>query len=240
MCQFGNRGSQKGTAMKLTTQDTSHLLSILSTCAVGGIESIIIENGIVRGVYEARTFAIISDYNIPKFPQKIGLSRLSSLKQRIDLFSGAAVVEAKESERGEISSIEISEGKNKVQYRCTSTMLIKAPKSINGFEPDQHAYRVFLTREEMKIILNAIKAMAGTNVELIIKKDRVVTINLSDTTNDVFTTVLENPAELLGEEQDSVVHYYHTDIFYSVIKQNSNCDISAFTVGNIGTIRAQI
>ena len=227
--------------MKLTTQDTANLLSILSTCSIGGIESIIIEDGVARGINEARTYILITtDSDIPRFPQKIGLSRLSSLRQRLELFTGnsGTVIEAKESERGEISSLEISAGRNKVQFRCTSTMLIKAPKNVN----DDPIFKVFVSRDELKMILNAVKVMGGKTVQLIIKKDRSAQFILSDSTNDVFTIALETPIELWPnvEEQDSVVHYHHADIFHSVMRAIPDADITAFTVGVQGTIRTKI
>lgn len=222
--------------MKLTAQDTANLSSIISTCLLGGIESIIIEEGLVRGVNEARTFVIISDHNVPKFPQRIGLSRLGSLRQRLELFAGndATVIEAKESDRGEISSLDISAKRNRVQFRCTSTALIKAPKSVN----DSPVFEVTITGDELKLILNAIKVMGGKNVALIIKKDLSVQINLADSTNDVFTSELENAANLVGEEQDSVVHYYHADIFHSILRSRS--DDVAFIVGAAGTISTDV
>src|SRR5271155_1115845 len=101
--------------MKLTAKDTSNLLTILAVCNVGGIESIVIEDGIVRGANAEKTFAIISNENIPKLPQKMGLGsssnpdatsrRLSSLRQRLELFAGSSdtIIEVRETERGEIS-----------------------------------------------------------------------------------------------------------------------------------------
>jgi len=231
--------------MKLTTQDTTNLVSILAACAVGGIESIIIEDGIVRGVNLARTYAIITtDGNVPKLPQKMGLgsdsaSRLSSLRQRLELFAGSTdtIIEAKETERGEISSLDITSGRNKVQFRCTSTMLIKAPKSIN----DEPIFKVFATKAELKMILNSVKIMGGKTVQIIIKKDRSAQIIAADENNDVFTTSLETPVELwTDEEQDSVVHYYHGDIFHAAMRAQPDSDIIAFTVGSSGAIRTKI
>lgn len=225
--------------MKLSTQDTANLSTILATCSLGGIESIIIEDGLVRGVNEARTFVIISDHNVPKLPLKMGLSRLGSLKQRLDLFAGnaSAVIEAKESDRGEMSSLEISAGRNKVQFRCTSTALIKAPKSVN----DSEVFRIFFDgADEQKLLLNAIRVMGGSTIQLIIKKDRTVELKISDATNDVFHTVLSTPAELLDGDQDSVVHYYHADIFHAVMKSSSDNAATGFVVGNAGTIKTQV
>jgi len=231
--------------MKLTPQDTKNLLSVLTACAVGGIESIIIEDGIARGANEARTFAILTtDSDVPKLPQKMGLgsdkaARLSSLRQRLELFGGdtSTIIDAKETERGEISSLDITSGKNKVQFRCTSAMLIKAPKSIN----DVPTFKLFVTRPELKMILNSIKIMGGKTVQIIIKKDRTAQIIAVDEANDPFTTALETPVEILtGDEQDSVVHYYHGDIFHSTLRAQADVDVITFDVGSSGTIRAKI
>lgn len=225
--------------MKLTAQDTANLSSILSTCLLGGIESIVIEDGYVRGLSENKTFAIISNFNIPKFPCRIGLARIASLKQRLELFvnNAATVIEAKESERGDISTLDISAGRSKVQFRCTSPMLIKAPKTIN----DEEAFKIFASREELKMVLNAVKVMGGKDVQLVIKKDRSVSFSLSDASNDVFNSSLETPCELLGEEQDSVVHYYHSDIFLAVMRAGIEANDSVvFTVGEVGTIRSEV
>jgi hypothetical protein len=226
--------------MKLSAQDTTNLVNILSTCSVGDIQSVIIEDGLVRGINESKTCVIISDFNVPKFPQKIGLSRLGSLKQRLDLFTNAAgtVIDAKESDRGEISSLDISAGRNKVQYRCTSTMLIKAPKVIN----DEAAVRVFVEKDELKMVLNAIKVMGGKKVLIAIKKDRAVSFQISDATNDNFSSAINTPAERLSDEDmDSVAHYYPADIFFAVFKnQADEFDTIAFDVGAVGTIKTKV
>lgn len=226
--------------MKFTSsQDIVNLLNILTTCAVGGIESVIIEDGLVRGINEARTFVIISDNSVPKFSQKIGLSRLTSLRQRIDLFSHdtTTVIEAKESERGEISSLEISAGRNKAQFRCTSTMLIKAPKVINDVE----LCDVTFSKDELKMALSAVKVMGGKTVQLIIKKDTSVTLSVTDDTNDAFNMILAAPAlNKKSECTDSVVHYYFADMFHAMLRANSDCDELVITVGQVGTIRTKI
>lgn len=224
--------------MKLSTQDISNINNILATASVGSVESLVIEDGVVRGVNADRTFVIISDNNVPKLPQKMGLSRLSSLKQRLDLFSNnpATTIEARETERGEIAGLDIAAGRNKVQFRCTSTALIKAPKSIN----DTPAFAIMITQDELKLLLNAIKVMAGKTMTLIIKKDGTAQIKLADATNDTFDTTLETPAETLGEEGDTVVHYYHADVFHSVARTISDSDVIPLVVGAAGTITAEV
>jgi hypothetical protein len=222
--------------MKLTAEDTSNLQTILATCALGGIESIVIEDGVLRGINEAKTCGLISNVSVPKFKQKIGLSRLSSLKQRLDLFGAGAVIDAKETERGEIASLNISTGRSNVQFRCTSTMLIKAPKKFN----DDAFSRVFVTKAELKMVLDAIKVMGAKKIALSVRKDRTVTFELSDASNDSFRLDLENPAERLSDEDaDSVVHYYPADVFTSIMRSLAN-DTNAFDVGVIGIIQVVV
>lgn len=225
--------------MKLTTKDSSQLSAVLATCAAVNIESIIIDGGIIRGINETKSCAIISDFEVPGFPQKIGLTRLRELKKRIDLFNElqGVIIDAKESERGEITSIEVSAGKNKVQFRCTATALIKAPKVINDFP----VFNIFVNKGEMKLILDAAKAMGSTKIQLAIKKDGVVTFTVHDSTNDGFNSVLETKASKLSDDvENSVVHYYLAEIFSAVMRSKLDTDIIEFQVGEAGTIKTTI
>lgn len=220
--------------MKLSTQDVSNLTGILTTCSVGSIETLIIEDGTVRGINGEKNFVIISNHEVPKLSQKMGISRLPALRQRLELFSNnpATVIEAKETDRGEISSLEISAGRNKAQFRCTSTMLVKAPKSIN----DEAIFRVFIKKDELKLLLSAIRVMGGKNVQLVIKKDRSATIALTDSTNDVFTAILDTPVEVLSGEHDSVVHYYLAEIISAALRAGPDVEITELKVGARGAM----
>ena len=223
--------------MKLTQTDVDNLQSILITCGIGNVESFIIENGTLRGMNEEKSFAIISDHKIPNFTQKVGISRLQSLRQRMDLFAGTEYsIDAKETERGEISLLDIAAGKSKAQFRCTSTVLIKAPSAIN----DELLSRVTVTKDEMKLILNAMKVMGGKKVVLTIKKDETVQFQIADATNDSFTTIVQNKVEaLIDGDGDSVTHYYPADVFSAVMRALGTDDI-VFDVGARGIIRAAI
>jgi hypothetical protein len=220
--------------MKLSNQDTQNLENILATAAVGSIDQIIIEDGVVRGVNPDKTFAIISNFNVPKFPQKVGIARLSTLAQRLAVFKGKEpIIDAKESERGEISSLEIVCGKNKVQFRCTSTMLIKAPKAIG----DEFDCTIKLTKEETKTILDAIRVMSCKKVTLSIRKGGNVQFEIADESNDTFKIALDNPAD---KEDDSVVHYYQASVLVAILKSKMEFDLATLDIGLQGTIKTDI
>lgn len=217
--------------MKIESGDVENINGIISACAIGGVESIIIEDGTVRGVDEARTFVIISDVGVPKLSHKIGLTRLSALKQRLDLFKNPAI-DAKETDRGEISSLEITSGKNNVQFRCTSTSLIKAPKSVN----DTDAFSISITKDELKLLSNSIKAMSSKTIQLIAKRDGVISFVISDSNNDAVTITLDQVYETT---RDTDVFYYHADTFGAVIRDfiSSEVAMGAFVVGESGTLK---
>ena len=220
--------------MKLTNNETQNLENILATAAIGGIDQIIIEDGFVRGVNPDKTFAIISNFNVPKFPQKIGIARLGTLAQRLAVFKGKEpVIEVKESSRDEIACMEIVCGKNKVQFRCTSTMLIKAPKAIN----DDAACQIKLTKEETKTILDAIRVMSCKKVTLSIRKGGVVQFEIADETNDTFKITLDNPAD---KEDDSVVYYYQASVLIAILKYKMEFDEAVLDIGVQGTIKTEI
>lgn len=218
--------------MKFSDKDITNLKIILETCAIGGINSIIIEDGVIRGVNESRNFAIISAVNVPKLPQKMGISNLAALKQRLELFNELTpALEAKESDRGEISAIDISAGRNKAQFRCTSTSLIKAPKTIN----DEISALVKIDKSELKIILGSLKMTDADHAQLVIDKNFSVSIKLNNTNS--FECGLESKAIAAGDnELEPCVHSYDPDMLQSVLRNRGDVELLIGVAGTIRTI----
>lgn len=222
--------------MKLSSTDVQHLNNILSTCAIAGIEAVLIEEGVVRGINEGKTAVLISDVNVPAFPQKVAFTRLSSLRNRIALFSDALVIDAKESDRGEINSLEMSSGKSKAQFRCTPTMLVKPPKIIN----DEHFVKLTFAKDELKTLLNASKVMGSKKIAIMIKSSGEVSFSASDESNDVFTSTVDMEAEFINDAS-TVYHDYPTDILSAVLKKASEeFDTLVVVVGEAGTITVKV
>jgi hypothetical protein len=225
--------------MKLSSTDTAQLKDLLSICALADIDSIIISDGTVRGANKEKTCAIISSVNVPKLSQKIGLSRISALRARMDLFSAKdAVIDAKETDRGEISQLEISAGKNKVQFRCTSTALIKAPLNIN----DRHDFSIFMMKDEVKMILDGIRVMGAKKIILSLTKNGV-NIKISDESNDALNVQLETPASVEHEdvEDESIMVTYSTAIFPAILKAAAqNMDLVTISICQRGTAMIQV
>lgn len=228
--------------MKLTTENTTKLTGLLNVASMCGIESIVIIDDKARGINPAKTCFLVSEDNLPKFPQKIGLGRLKDLQSRISVFADKSdvVIDAKESERGEITSLEVSSGRNKVQYRCQSTVMLgeSIPKNVpDAFNP---AYKIFINKDEMKMVLDAVRVMGSKRVTLAVKADRSVSFTTSDASNDNFTVALSTPAERITEDEDTVVQYYAVDVFSPVIKELMALDTAVVQMGERGTLTAKI
>jgi len=222
--------------MKLSSTDVQHLNNILNTCAIAGIEAVLIDEGVVRGINEGKTAVLISDLNVPAFPQKVAFTRLSSLRNRIALFSDSLVIDAKESDRGEINSLEMASGKSKAQFRCTPTMLVKPPKIIN----DEDFVRLTFSKDELKTLLNASKVMGSKKIAIMIKSSGEVSFSASDESNDVFTSSVDAEAEFINDAS-TIYHDYPTDILSAVLKKASDdFDTLVIIMGEAGTMTVKV
>ncbi len=224
--------------MKLSSEEISKLKSLLVTCSSMGIDSVVIIDGVARGINDDKTTVLISKESIPNFGKKIGLSNLSTLMARLAIFNGKndIVIDAKESDRGEISSLEASSGRSKFQFRCTSTMLLdgKIPKAVN----DSAASNIFITKEEAKTILDAVRVMGAKKICLVKNADRRVELSVADSNNDTFKVSVETPSEDLGDEDTHVI-FYPTDVFTSALKSSAG-DITQMTLGARGTLTVSV
>lgn len=224
--------------MKLSSEEINKLKLLLSTCSSMNVDSIVIIDGVVRGMNDDKTSVLISKEGVPNFGKKIGLSNLSMLMARLSIFNGKSdiTVDAKESDRGEISSLEAASGRSKFQFRCTSTVLLdgKIPKAVN----DAATSRIFLSKEEVKTVLDAVRVMGAKKICLVKNSDRRVELSIADSNNDTFKVSVETPCEDLGEEDTQVV-FYPTDVFTAALKASAG-DLIQLTLGNRGTLTAQI
>lgn len=227
--------------MKLQASSITQLQTILTVCNICGIETVIIEDGAVRGVNEAKTCALISTEHVPDFSQRIGLGRLGALRARLELFAGSAnlVIDTKETERGEIASLDISAGRQRAQFRCTSSVLIKAPRSIN----DNAAAVISLQKSECRAVLDALKVMGSKKAALSMRPDGSVAFEAADSSNDIFKIDLDAPAAWVDTDNSpssSMVYYYPVDTLAPVLRSVCEADETDLVIGAAGTCRVEI
>lgn len=224
--------------MKLKNEDIIALKNVLAVCNIGAIDGILIEDGVIRGINETKTFAIISRMNVPEFSKKIGLTRLSVLKARLDVFVNKEVaINAVESSRNEISSIEISSGKSKVQFRCTSTAFFnkKVPITIN----DTTEFAFILRPDDCKSILDAVRVMSAKQVIMQINaEENVVSFEMIDDCNEVFRIDVDTEV-ITDTDSRSSVHCYTSDVFCNVLKNSKGEDLPVL-IGAKGTLKVVV
>lgn len=220
--------------MKLTLESITCLEKLLTTCAIVDIDSIIIEDGTVRGVNEDKSCVIISSVSVPELPElyKMGLSRLSTLNTRLALFKSdpQTIVDARENDRGEISSLEISSPSAKVQFRCTSAALIKAPKKIN----DTVKFMLELDRDQVPFILSGAKSMGAKKAVIASKKDGTF-FEFTDTNQDTFSI-------RVGDSLDEVfAHHFPAGVFLPLLRAVINNEGAIIlNIGEIGTLNLTV
>lgn len=222
--------------MILENSDISKLGIILHVANIAGFESLILEEGRVRALNESKTCALVATEGGPVLPQKMGLSRLSALRSRLELFSKEGLrIEAMESSRSEIAQLELSSGKSKAQFRCTSTALISAPQSIN----DEPAAVLSVSYTEIRMLLDAVRAMGSKLVRLAISDDGKVKIQVSDSTNDTFSAELDGVAEFINTT-DSVAYSYSTDVLCPILKACHDAGPTNLVIGEKGTLSVSL
>lgn len=171
--------------MKLNSETISYLFdTIIPTAKLVGIDNVIIEPNLVRGMDEQQTAVIYQNRNIPKLSfDSIGLNRIDALMARFDIIHS----QPKFSIEGTIDtannftrSLTLKTDTTEIEYRCANPTTIKAPKQIN----DTMAYRFVIDTEAINVLSKGQGAMRADNVSLLGNKG--VSFELADSNGEVF------------------------------------------------------
>lgn len=221
--------------MKLTPEDVIVLKSILEACKVLGIEGIVINEGFVRGAKPSLDAAIISEAKLSISPAlKIGIGRVAVLDKRLAIFGPNVSVEGKSSETGDVSLLTMTEGKTKMQFRCTSASLMKYPKSND----DVTIATITLTRAEVSQISKAVKVLSAETIVFRVNRTGVAWLECVDSANDKFEIELSNQVKY-ADKEDSLVQTYLAGMFVDVIDSAiRELEEISFTIGEVGSITA--
>lgn len=221
--------------MKLTTKDAENLRSILSACKVIGVDGIVIYEGMARGAKPSLDAAIISQAGLSISEDlQLGIGRVAELEKRLAIFPGEVEIEGKVTDTGNVTMLTISSGKSKVQFRCTSSALMKYPKS----NEDPLLGTVFLNRSEVSQLSKAAKTLGAETVVLQVSRTGAVRLECLDSSNDRFDIELERQFEFEGEKE-SAVQTYLAGLFVDVLDASAKeSEEIAFQLGEGGSITA--
>ena len=146
-------------------------------------------------------------------------------------------VESFESQRGDISHLEISSKDTKVQYRCASAESIKGIPTANSIK-DSSVYGFEVTAEIIALLTKAASAMSAETVSVSAKSNSEVIFDLVDSNNDTFSTKVETPISHVNDETSFTFTFnYPVKQFLALSKASTGKDgKTTFSIGAKGLL----
>ena len=223
--------------MKLSAQTIASVDNLLTTLNTIGIEKVIVEPGKIRAIDEKRTVGVVTDKQVPDLEGKtLAVSRIKALKDRLSLAKaqGDVGITATSGSGTDISMLELAAGRSKSQFRCSASDAVKIPKAIN----DTPAYDVLISVKQIPLIAQADSAMATDGITIASKDGSTVSIELVDSTKDVYTFEVEKPATALAGKASSFVHKYTSKSLLSLMREAAKTagDDVKLTIGSGGML----
>jgi hypothetical protein len=224
--------------MKLTSDDVKGLIAAIDACMVGGVKDVIVDEGYIYGTHPNRAFALISNFNIPNLGQKAGFSEIGLLRNILDSKDGDVAVETEETDRGEIRTVIAKRGRAKLEYRCTSTSLLKPARKFN----DEVYVTLEIDKAGMAEIMRLASLVKPSKITLSVKANGAVSFQGTGAGGNNFVYDIEAKAKFTDEDdKTTVVFHYIPDVFSSIMKEmNSLYDTYNLGVGELGTISGQL
>lgn len=172
--------------------DIATLRSALLACKLADIENVVIHQGLIRGISEKETAIIFSNISF-SFGDEVsfGITRISDLEKRLNLFTDDMSVEGEVSKNNEMRKLTFKQGRSKIEFRCASFKLIRYPKTMS----DEDNGMMTISKDEVSFISRGVKTMNPESLSISIKNGEVI-FECSDASNDVFNTSLSNDCEL--------------------------------------------
>lgn len=229
--------------MKLSPNLVEYIQSVVRVCRLVGIESVIIEQGLVRGTHGDRTVALIHSEDVPDLPfGAIGLTRLDVLQSRFDVIKNVKNVSIEANLKDNtnfIFSLTMKGQGIKIDYRCSDPSKIEARRSVK----DAMIHRVQINPDLISMLTKGISAMnigsAQTpDVVSIISNSEGVSIELVDVSNDVFKYIFAPSVEMIGQgATGKFAHRYPAKLLLTILKDNPE---GSFEVGSMGLLKASV
>jgi hypothetical protein len=224
--------------MKLTPTDIEKLRNVLAACKVIGVDALVINEGMARGArLPSLDAAIITDLDLSISPDiQMGIGKVVELEKRLAIFGSNVEMEGKTNDNGDVTLLTLSAGKTKMQFRCTSSKLVRYPKSND----DQPVATILMTRAEIAQVSRAVKTLCAETIVLQVSRNGIARLECTDSANDKFEIELSAAAKYEDEVQ-SLVQTYLAGLFVDVIdaaaKESEEID---FVVGEVGSMTAKV
>lgn len=225
--------------MKFNKDDILKIRSALLACRIAGLDSVVISQGMLRGLGDKQHGAIFSEMKLSIDPAiDIGISKLSELEKRLTLFGEEIAVEGELTDAMKARKLTIKGHFGKIEFRCTDSKLIKYPKENN----DEAMAAVSFTKTEIALIVKGTKVMGAEQVVIQVKRDGGVHVEALDQNNDRFELDASMPAEFFNDAYPSVNSFDTSSngVFIGMLEHAAkDSDIVTLVLTRAGQFRVQ-
>ncbi len=202
--------------MKLTASDNQKLRAAFTACRIADIDLAVVSEGKIRGLSESKNAAIISALELSIDPEiTLGITRLSELSKRLDLFGEDILIEGEVNDAKKVKKISIRGKSGRIEFRATDVALLerKYPKAHS----EQAAAVITLSKPEISLIGKGVRTLGAETMTIQVKRDGSVRIESSDSSNDRFEMEVSSQAEFVDEET-AIVNAYDTSSSGVILK----------------------
>jgi hypothetical protein len=223
--------------MKLDANSIAYIQNVSRTAQMVGIDNVIIEPGIVRGIHDDKTVVLVHNKDVPEMSfGSIGINRISTFLSRIDIVKTrehVAIEATIDEDKGFARSLIMKGEGVKIDYRCANPATIQAPKQIN----DVLKYAIVLTPEAIMLLQKGQSAMEADSVNIQTDKDGVVFFVLSDINSDEMKFKIADSAEKLDKDTKPFSHRYPLKVLLTLFKHDPS---ATFSIGGKGILQIMI
>lgn len=226
--------------MNFSSSMVDSFKNVLTVCKQVGIEVVVLAENRVMGANGARNLAIISDSGLNLADDvKIGIGRLNELEKRLGLFGEKFDISCKLNEKSEVALMNLSSGKMKAQFRCTSMTMLERKYPKTNEDPPQLV--LTLGKSEVASMTRAIKTYGSANVILKVNRSGSAQLECSDSSNDQFVLDVEKAVERVNEDGQAVLLTYNAANFCQVLDLAAkDSDEITLVIGEYGSLTSQV
>ena len=195
---------------KLAKPVLDYIEKIVGVAKLAGIDTIILEEGRVRGVDDDKTVFILQKENVPDLPfGAIGMTRINVWSSRYDIakasasYSVEATIDDEDKDSPSFVRSLTLKGKGvKIDYRCANPKTLKSPREI----PDPITHRIKMTNDAVNMMTKGQSAMAAEEVSFFGSKTGVC-LEMKDNNSDALNYEFSDTVGL--ENGHTVVDFHH-------------------------------
>ena len=207
--------------MKIDIEAIDYISNVVTVARLCKIESVMIEPGIVRGLNDAQSVAIVHTENVPTFAfGSIAINRINEFISRLTIALDAnAQFEASIHDIGNnkyVRSLLFKGNHISIEYRCANPTAVNAARQIN----DTPKYKISYGSDMIEMMKKANATMRSDKI-ILSADDNMVSFEMLDNNNDIFSFEFSDDVECIVDAEDEVnfTHHYTFDLLFPLLKE---------------------